>query len=386
MYSLSDYLWMIADEHRAAAYAKALRAAIAPGDRVIEVGTGFGFFAVVAARAGAGYVDAVDTNPAIHLGPRVAALNGCEDRITFHHSAVADVTLPMPADVLLIDVRGPTPFGSHTLEILIDARDRLLRPGGRIIAREDRVMVAPVRTPQTFRREVVQAHGREDVLLEPVERIVFDTPMACAIAADDLVAPGECWVVLDYATVTGTDASGVLRWQLDRAAMIDGLAVWFETDLGHGISFTSGPGGTVSTYRQLFIPFRRPVTLENGDELRVELSTRQAGDSYVWAWRSWRRPSRSTTEEVVGDQNSLAELVLDPAAVPRTSEDAAPSLGPRGAALRALLDRLDGHHTIGALATDLAAHSPDCFRDRRAAQNFIAQWVGRLEGLEHGGA
>ena len=207
----------------------------------------------------------------------------------------------MPADVLLIDVRGPTPFGSRSLEILIDARDRLLKPGGRIIAREDRVMVAPVRTPQTFRREVVQAHGREDVLLEPVERIVFDTPMACAIAADDLVAPGECWVVLDYATVTDTDVSGALRWQLDRAGKIDGLAVWFETDLGHGITFTSGPGGTVSTYRQLFIPFRRPVTIDKGDELRVELSTSQAGDSYVWAWRSWRRPSGSTTEELVGD-------------------------------------------------------------------------------------
>ncbi len=385
MYSLSDYLWMIADEPRAAAYAKALRAAITPGDRVVEVGTGFGFFAVVAARAGAGHVDAVDTNPVIHLGPRVAALNGCEDRITFRHSAVADVSLPIPADVLLIDVRGPTPFGSRALEILIDARDRLLRPGGRIIAREDRVMVAPVRTPQTFRREVVQAHGREEVLLEPVERIVFDTPMACTIAADDVVAPEQCWVVLDYQTITDTDTSGAVRWQLDRVTTIAGLAVWFETDLGHGLSFSSGPGGTVATYRQLFIPFRGPVTLDAGDGLRVELSTRQVGDSYVWAWRTWRRPSHSPTEELVGDQNSLAELVLDPAAVPRTSEDTAPSLGPRGAALRALLARLDGHHTIGALATDLAADSPGLFRDRRAAQNFIANWVCRLEGLEHGG-
>jgi precorrin-6B methylase 2 len=386
VYSLSDYLWMVADERRAAAYANALRAAVRPGDRVLEVGTGIGFFAVVAARAGAGHVDAVDTNPVIHLAADVAALNGCQDRITFHHSAVADIVLPTPADVLLIDVRGPTPFGSRSLETLIDARDRLLRPGGRIIARADRVMVAPARAPETFRLEVMPSHMREGVRLDSVERIVFDTPMSCAMGPDDLVAVGQCWTVLDYETVKSTDAAGSAVWEFDRATSIDGLAVWFEADLGHGISFTSAPGGTVSTYRQLFIPFCRPIAVENGDEFRVDTSTRQVRENYVWAWRGWRRHSASTTEELVVDQNSLAEIVLHPGALPQTSEDVVPSLGPRGVALRALLSGLDGRHTIGALADRLFGDSPRLFRDRRAAQDFIAEWVGRLDDLERGGA
>ena len=385
MYSLSDYLWMVADERRAAAYANALRATVRPGDRVLEVGTGVGFFAVVAARAGAAHVNAVDTNPAIHLGAHVAALNGCDDRITFHHSAVVDVALAIPADVLLIDVRSPTPFGSRSLETLIDARDRLLRPGGRIIARADRVMVAPAGPPEAFQREVLQSHMREGVRLDPVERIVFDTPMSCTIAPDDLAAPGQCWAVVDYETVKSSDASGSALWQIDRAATIHGLAVWFEADLGHGIGFTSGPGGTVSTYRQLFIPFCRPVEVESGDGFRVELSTRQVRGDYLWSWRAWRRHSVSTIDDLVVDQNSLAEIVLHPGALPQTSEDVVPSLGPRGVALGALLSGLDGRHTIGALADSLFARSPRLFRDRRAAQDFIAEWVVRLDDLEHGG-
>ena len=385
MYSLSDYLWMVADEQRAGAYASALRAAVRPGDRVLEVGTGVGFFAVVAARAGAGHVDAIDTNPAIHLGARVAAVNGCEDRITFHHSAVADVGLPIPADVLLIDVRGPTPFGSRSLETLIDARDRLLRPGGRIIARADRVMVAPATSPETFRREVLQSHMREGVRLDPVERIVFDTPMSCMMAPDDLAAPGQCWTVVNYETVNSSDASGSALWEFERATTIDGLAVWFEADLGHGISFTTSPGGTVSTYRQLFIPFCRPVAVERGDGFRVELSTRQVRGNYIWSWRGWRRHAGSATDEVVVDQNSLAEIVLHPRALPQTSEDVVPSLGLRGVALRGLLSGFDGRHTIGALADSLFAASPRLFRDRRAAQDFIADWVVRLDDLERGG-
>ena len=78
MYSVADYLWMIADGTRVAAYAGAIRGAVHAGDRVLDVGTGFGFFSVVAAQAGAGRVDAVDTNPVVHLGPRVAQANHFE--------------------------------------------------------------------------------------------------------------------------------------------------------------------------------------------------------------------------------------------------------------------------------------------------------------------
>ena len=384
MYSLSDYLWMVADERRASAYAAAIRAVVAPGDRVLEVGAGFGFFSVVAARAGAAHVDAVDTNPAIHLGGRVAAANGCADRIAFHHRNVADVTLPQPADVLLIDVRGPTPFGSRSLEVLIDARDRLVRPGGRIIARADRVMAAPTRTPALFRREVHAAHGREGLNLEPVEQIVFDTPMRCPIAADELVGDGRCWAVLDYQSLQSTSAAGSVAWQLEQGGIVDGLALWFETDLADGVGFSTGPGAGISAYTQMFIPFRRPVVAKRGSRLRVDLAARQVQENYVWSWRGWLTPEGSDEEELVADQNSLAELVLDPAAMPLTGADAVPSRGPKAAALLALLSRIDGRSSVTALAATLAGDVPDLFANQDVAREFIAHWVLRLAQLERG--
>jgi protein arginine N-methyltransferase 1 len=384
VYSLSDYLWMIADEARASAYATALRAVIAPGDRVLEVGAGFGFFSVVAARAGAAHVDAVDTNPAIHLGARVAAVNGCADRIQFHHCNIADLTLPQPADVLLIDVRGPTPFGSRSLEVLIDARDRLLRPGGRIIACADRVIVAPARTPELFRREVHGAHGREGLNLEPVERIVLDTPMRCPIAPDDLLGDGRCWVALDYRSLTSTSASGSIAWPVERGSTLDGLALWFEADLADGVGFSTAPGTGISAYSQMFIPFRNPVVVERSGWLRVELAARQMQENYVWSWRGWLARERSIEEELVLDQNSLAELVLDPAAMPLTDADRIPAIGPKSAALLALLSRIDGQRSIGALADTLAADAPDVFANRGHARELIARWVVRLAQLERG--
>ena len=384
MYSLSDYLWMIADEARASAYATALRAVIAPGDRVLEVGAGFGFFSVVAARAGAAHVDAVDTNPAIHLGARVAAVNGCADRIQFHHRNVADLTLPRPADVLLIDVRGPTPFGSRSLEVLIDARDRLLRPGGRIIGRTDRVIVAPTRTPAVFRREIHAAHGREGVNLDPVERIVFDTPLRCTIAPEDLISDGQCWQVVDYRSVTSTDATGSLAWRHERGRTFDGFAVWFEADLADGIGFSTRPGGAVSAYKQMFIPLQEPVAIGDGDQLRLELTARQVRENYVWSWRAWLTAEGSETGTLVADQNSLAEVVLDPAAIPLTGGSAIPSKGRRASALQALLSRIDGQRTIADLAAALAHDAPELFATTGSAHDFVTTWVLRLRQLETG--
>lgn len=375
---------MIADGVRVSAYARALESLVRPGDRVVDVGAGFGFFSVLAARAGASHVDAVDTNPVVRLGPRIAAANGCADRIAFHHRSAMLLTLDQPADLLVLDLRGPTPFAGRSLEILINARDRFLRRGGTIVAARDTVFAAPSRAPVTFRREIAAAHDREAVVLDPAERIAYDSPMQCTVDAGDLLAEGRACMDIEYASVQRTDDAGAADWLMEANANIEGLAVWFETDVGAGAGFSTAPGGPVTAYRQMFIPFRASVAAAAGDRIRMHLAAVQVRDNYVWHWRLWRTPAGATAEELVVDQNSLAEIVVDPAALPATGPDSTPAAGPMARALRGLLGNMDGRRTLRELASTLRADWPELFATERAAFEFAARSVADLERLERG--
>src|SRR5690349_15960864 len=83
VYSLPDYGDMIADTGRTAAYARALRSRIDSSSVVLDIGTGAGILALLACRAGARRVYAVEPSDAIQVAREAAAANGFADRIQF---------------------------------------------------------------------------------------------------------------------------------------------------------------------------------------------------------------------------------------------------------------------------------------------------------------
>lgn len=124
---------------------------IAEGDVVIDVGSGTGVLAIIAAKLGAIRVIAVDSNPEIEtVGPDNAASQGVADRITFKRGDLFDpVADDVEADVIIGDVSGipdalaresgwfPSGMGGGhrgselPIRMLRQALRRL-RPGGRL--------------------------------------------------------------------------------------------------------------------------------------------------------------------------------------------------------------------------------------------------------------
>src|SRR6266851_2849998 len=142
MYSLETYGSMMADRVRLTAYREALRRAVRPGAVVADIGCGGGIFSLMACRAGARRVFAMETDPIIAVAREAAAAHGFLDRIVFLAGNSARLEIPERADVVVSDVRGVLPHFGRSMATIMDARKRFLAPGGAIIPQQDSVWAA----------------------------------------------------------------------------------------------------------------------------------------------------------------------------------------------------------------------------------------------------
>ena len=124
-------LW---DQVRMDAYQAALERC-APGNVLVELGSGHGVLACLAARAGARRVYAIEEADIIGLSGDIARANHLDDRIEFIKGNSLNVEVPEPADVVYFDLMGADPLGAGMVVYAHDAATRFLKAGGAMVPR-----------------------------------------------------------------------------------------------------------------------------------------------------------------------------------------------------------------------------------------------------------
>ena len=142
----SDIEWhrdMLADRHRVESFWRVLSEAVGPDDIVVDIGTGTGLLALMAARAGASRVYAIERGDIIELARDIARRNGLDDRIEFVRGDSRQVDLPERADLVIGEVVGSLGVDEEIIDIFGDARRRFLKSGGRLLPDSLDLIAAP---------------------------------------------------------------------------------------------------------------------------------------------------------------------------------------------------------------------------------------------------
>src|SRR6478672_1542608 len=141
---LEEHLGYLSDPVRHDKLRTAIADLINPGDRVADLGCGSGVLGLLCLQHGAGFVDAIDQTAMIEAARKTLQRAGFADRIKLHHDSTFRVTLEAPVDVLVCDHVGFFGIDYGLLELLADARKRMLKPGGRILPRRLKLLVGAV--------------------------------------------------------------------------------------------------------------------------------------------------------------------------------------------------------------------------------------------------
>lgn len=372
-YTLHGHGLMIADRVRMDAYQAALERTVRPGCVVLDIGTGTGLMAMLAARLGARRVYAVEPGDSIHLARAAARDSGLADRIEFIQDVSTRVELPERADVIVSDLRGVLPVFQQHVHSLADARERLLAPGGVLIPRADTLRAGPVEAEADWRGFTAPwtEHARGLDLSAP-RRAVLNSWSKARIQPEQLLAEPRTWAVLEYGTRREPDVGGTLAWTVERDATAHGLAVWFHADLVDGIGFTTGPEGPDIIYGSGFFPWLEPVPLRRGDAVEVDLQARLVGSDHVWVWNTVVR--RADGSRVEFRQSTFLSQPSTPRDLRKRAHGFVPALDEDGRIDAAVLGMMDGAATLEQIARGLQRRFPERFRTWEEALSR----VGRL--------
>lgn len=383
-YSLAGYGAMIADGPRMAAYAEALRRAVRPGSVVLDMGAGPGIMALLACTFGARRVFAVEPDDSIHVGRELAAANGCADRITFVQEISTAVELPEPADVVVSDLRGALPLFQQHIPSIVDARARLLAPGGTLIPQRDTLHAAVVQD-NPLRKSLLGAWQGAPYGLNVEAALRYSTNSWTNgdVPEEALLGSGRAWAVLDYREIASPDVKGSVTLPVQRAGEGCGLLVWFDAQLLDGIGFSNAPPRADSVYGQSFFPWPANVPLAAGDEVAVTLEAKLTRDGYVWRWRSEIRP-QSGAQAARFDQSSFFGTPLDARQLKRREAGYVPALNGDGAVDRLILGLCDGQRTLAEIAAEVRRAFPQRFATPGEALAHAGDVAARYAGNGNG--
>jgi len=255
---------MLIDDGRTLGFEAAIRAAVRPGDRVVDVGTGSGILAMFAARAGAGQVHALEITAMADWAERLAARNGLANMTVVRGDAAA-FDAGGPVDVVIGEFAGMWLLEEWRHYAAFAAvRDRWLAPGGRVVPRAAGLFLSAVDSRKLhhergwgFFDAPVYGFDFSEVLTSGAHR-----PARYILSAEwKSVVVTRQIARFDFRHGSERDYifATEVRFPYPVAGMFHGFIGHFELDMGEGQVMSTSCGARETCWHQSYFPLPQIV-------------------------------------------------------------------------------------------------------------------------------
>ena len=263
---------MMNDRIRNDAYFAALRAAVTPDTKVLEIGTGSGLLAMMAARLGASRVTTCEAVTEIAATARaIVADNGLTPPVTVvaKMSTTMEIGVDMDerADLLVSEILSSEFLGEGVLASIEDAKRRLLKPGARIIPARGSIQFA------LFGGDDIEKNIRVDEVYGfDVRKFNAIVPRKQYISRNDLnielLSDAGCAFSFDFA---GTDRFPLsdrrsIEVAVRRAGRCCGIIQWIRLEMDDTVVFENHPAvrNPSSSWQHCAYVFPSPIDVLPG--------------------------------------------------------------------------------------------------------------------------
>jgi tetratricopeptide (TPR) repeat protein/SAM-dependent methyltransferase len=244
--ALGGAVWhfdMMSDSKRNDAYERALKAAVKPDSVVLDIGTGSGLLAMMAARAGAKHVYACEMNADVaQKAQAVIKKNGLEDKITVFpmrsNALHIGEHIPCKVDVVVTETMGTDLLSESMYLSLHDARMRLAVPDVVLIPGRGRVLGQLVQITNPWQIDGFPTPSEGELDLRALNPLLprFWTMTQMKKVQYTTLSNVETLLSVDFGAPLVP--KGVLR-RVDvpvvSAGSVNALMLWWDAHLGHDV-------------------------------------------------------------------------------------------------------------------------------------------------------
>ena len=265
---------LLRDERRNKPFLEALQRTVEADTRVLDIGSGSGVWAIVAAKLGAKSVTAIEGNSTmlpVIMGHAVE--NKVADRLKIINGTSTDVSLKEKFDIIVSETIGNQAFDEDIIPTMVDARSRFLADGGRLIPQKVSLMAAPVKL--LFDSKIPAGVPIDANYLTHMAMNLPLTVLNKSLL--EFLAKPEKLIETDLRTCDADTALSDMQasWSLKKLKHANGVALWAKSELVDDIVLDSWD---TSSWNPVVCRFR-PFEQAKGN---LKFSLTISGKLYHW--------------------------------------------------------------------------------------------------------